>query len=76
MIEAGRALALRVEHALDAGQPLEQPLDLGDALGLADVDVRDLVVGDRERLRGAGVEQLAPELAGGPRAASPRAARG
>ena len=62
MVEAEGALALLVQDLLDAVEPLEQRLDLGGARAVLDVDVRDLVVGEREGARGAGVEHLAAEL--------------
>ena len=62
MVEPRGALAVLVEHALDAGQALQEALDLRHPLRPPHVDVGDLVVRHREGLGGAGVEQLAPEL--------------
>ena len=62
VVEPRRALPVLVEHALDAGQALQEALDLGHPLRPPHVDVGDLVVRHREGLGGAGVEQLAPEL--------------
>ena len=41
---------------------LEERLHLADAGSVLDVDVRDLVIGQREGARGPGVQHLATEL--------------
>ena len=50
MIEPGDALSLLVEHQLDAVQPAQEFRDRRNAFGRADIDVRELMVGDREGL--------------------------
>ena len=62
MIETHRTLALVVEHRLDAVEALDELLHLGNAAAVLHVDVGDLVVRHRERVAGAGVEHVAPEL--------------
>ncbi len=49
VIQAGCSLALLVEHLGDARQLGQQRGDAGNVTRVADVDVRELVVGDGER---------------------------
>ncbi len=51
-----------IEHALDAGQCGDDPPDLFDQVRLCDVDVGDLMIGHRERIRLRKIEQLAAVL--------------
>ena len=62
MVEAEGALAIFVQDLLDAVEPLQQRLHLGDVRAMLEVDVRHLVVGEREGARRSGVQQLAAEL--------------
>ena len=49
VIEPRVALRVGVEQRRDAGQRGQQLTDLGHVGRITDVDVRDLMVGDRER---------------------------
>ena len=62
MIEPEGALAVAVEHMLDARQGADDAPHLVDQAGLGHVEVRDLVVGDREGARLRHVEHLAAVL--------------
>ena len=62
VIEPRVALGVGVEQRRHAGQRGEQLTDLGNVGGITDVDVRDLMVGDRERSRGPRIEVLHPVL--------------
>ena len=71
-----RALAVLVEHPLDAGQRCAAASrDLADRVRVAHVDVRDLMIGHGEGVGGAGVELLAPLLLAHAEPTRPRAAR-
>ena len=48
MVEPEGALAVLVQHLLDPLDAFQQRLDLGDARAVLDVDVGDLVIGERE----------------------------
>src|SRR5207302_599973 len=74
VVEPDRVLALLVQELLDAGERLESHPRPTEILGIAHVDMRDLVIRDGERPRGPGVEELPAErLLGGE---EPRAAEG
>ncbi len=62
MIEPGLVLACPVEHLGDPVHTFEQALDRDRVGTVLQVDVGQLVIGDRERLGGAGIEELAPLL--------------
>ena len=59
VIEAGRLLALVVQHLGHAVEPLELGAHRADVGGIAHVHVRHLVIGDGKRARHPRVEQLA-----------------
>src|SRR5207302_9886862 len=61
VVESDRLLPLLVQDLLDAGERLESRPRPTEILGVAHVAVRDLVIRDGERPRGAGVEQLPAE---------------
>src|SRR5690606_2016211 len=58
MVEADGALAFVVQDEVDAGDALQEGSDFGYALGVADVDVGDLVVGNGKGFAASGVEVL------------------
>ena len=62
MIQTAFALPGLVEHALDAGQGTQQVGHLVDQLRPGHVDVRDLVIGERERIGCAGIKLIAPKF--------------
>ena len=62
MVEAEGRLAVCVQHLLNRRQFFEQPLHLGDTRGIAHIDMRDLMVCDRESLRRPGIERFPAEL--------------
>ena len=55
-------MAFPIEHHLDARQPLEKPPDVVEARGIADVHVRQLVIGNGKRRAGARVQRVGAEL--------------
>ena len=75
VIEPEGALLRAIEHVLDARQRRDDALHLADQAGLGDIDVRDLVIGDREGARLRHVEHFAAVLDAARRAGRLRAAR-
>ncbi len=62
MIDVVRAFPCLVEHGFDAGRLLDDRADLVRLPPIVDVDVRHLMIGDRERGAGARVDHLVAEL--------------
>ena len=62
MIDVVRAFSGLVEHGFDAARLLDQGADFVRLRRVVDVDVRHLVIGDRERRAGPGIDHLVAEL--------------
>ena len=62
MVETGGAFLLGAEHARHAVDGLNRRTHRAEQRRIIHVNVRDLVIGDREGLAGAAIEQLEAEL--------------
>ena len=70
MIQTESALAVLGEDLLDPIEAFDQRLDFGEPRRVLHIDMGDLVIGEREGIRSAGIQNFASETPQGARGSS------